>query len=181
MSSAIPFAELTQDNIRNAKIRAKRRGIELMLRSGRGEAANQVVPRDVRANLDLSINNGTEANEFVPAAGTAGTDLAYVNADLGSNKYLVLYGMASISAAVRPHVPAVRFKTGANGANTKAEVDLQRGYGYNEQVWFLDDPVWYGPSERMYIELEVAVSWAVGDLVFPLFGYLFEPAGQVVA
>ena len=182
MSTAIPFQELSLDNVRNAKVRARRRGFELMLNSGRGESVNQITPRDLRANLDLSINNGTEANEWVPAAAAAaGTDLVYVNAQLGNNKFLIIYGMAVIEAAVRPHVSAMRFKTGTGGANTKAEVDLGRGYAFRDTAWYLDDPVVYGPSETVYIELEVAVPWSVGDLLLPLMGFVFEPAGQAVA
>lgn len=181
MSTAIPFQELTLDAVRNVKLRARRRGIELMLRSGRGEAEAQVTPRDFRANDDISVNNGTEPNEWTPAAGTAGTDLAYVNAALGANKFLIIYGVSVVAAVVRPYVTAIKFKVGTGGANTKAEVDLQRGYAYRDWVWFLDDPVVYGPSETVYILLEVAVTWAVGDLTVPLAGLIFEPAGQTVA
>ena len=181
MSHAIPFEELTLDNVRNAKTRARRRGIELMLKSGRGESAAQVTPRDVRANDDLGITAGTENNEYAPAAGAAGTDLVYINQQLGANKFLIIYGVAVNSPAVRPQITAVRFKVGAAGNNTKAEVDLQRGYVYNIASWYLDDPVFYGPSETIYIELEVATAWAVGDIQVPIMGYIFEPAGQTVA
>lgn len=181
MSSAIPFEELTLDNIRNAKLRARRRGVELMLRSGRGESEAQITPRDVRANDDLGLTTGTENNEFLPAAGVAGTDLAYVDNAMGGNKFLIIFGVAVVSSAVRPHVTAIRFKTGPGGANTKAEVDLQRGYAYQIHSWFLDDPVLYGPNETVFIQLEVAVSWTAGDLMLPISAYVFEPAGQHVA
>lgn len=181
MSSAIPFEELSLDAVRNAKLRARRRGIELMLRSGRGEDQAQVTPRDVRANDDLGLTAGTENNEFVPAAGTAGTDLTYINNALTANKFLIIYGVAVNSVVVRPHVSAIRFQTGAAGNNTKAEVDLQRGYVYNIHSWFLDDPVLYGPSETVFIQLEVANTWALGDIMIPIMGLIFEPAGQTVA
>lgn len=181
MSAAIPFQELTPDSIRNAKVRARRRGYELMLRSGRGESPEQVTVRDLRANDDLGLSQGTETNEWVPAAGTAGTDLTFINSALGANKFLVVYGCAVVSAQVRPYVTAIRFKTGAAGANTKLEVDLQRGYAYEIPSWYLDDPVVYGPSETVFIQLEVAVTWAVGDLTLALAGYIFEPSGQTVA
>ncbi len=181
MSTAIPFEELTLDAVRNAKVRARRRGIELMLRSGRGEDVRQITPRDVRANDDLGITAGTENNEYVPAAGVAGTDLTYINQALTSNKFLIIFGIAVNSVATRPLISAVRFQTGAAGNNTKAEVDLQRGYPYNIHSWFLDDPVLYGPSETVFIQLEVANSWSVGDVTVPIMGIIFEPAGQTVA
>lgn len=182
MSSAIPFQELSLDNIRNAKMRARRRGIELMLKAGRGEDAAQVTPRDLRANDDLGLSQGTEVNEWVPAAGTAGTDLTYINAALGANKFLIIYGIVVRSIQpVRPFVTAVRFKTGSAGANTKAEVDLQRGYAYEMWSWYLDDPVVYGPSETVFIQLEVGQTWVLGDIEVPISGYVFEPAGQTVA
>jgi len=60
-------------------------------------------------------------------------------------------------------------------------VDLQRGYAYDIHSWYLDDPVVYGPSETVYIELEVAQTWAVGALTVPIAGYIFEPVAQTVA
>lgn len=181
MSAAIPVRELSHDAIRAVKLRARRRGYEYMFRGGRAEDKQQVTPRDIRANLDLGINNGTEPNEFAPAAGTAGTDLVYVNNALTSNKFLVIFGFSIIDAhPIRPFITAIRFRSGA-GAVTKLEVDLQRGYGYDHWAWFIDDPVWYGPSETVYIELEVGVTWALGDVEVPISGYVFEPAGQVAA
>lgn len=181
MSSAIPMKELTHDAIRHIKLRARRRGYEYMFRGGRAEDKQQVTPRDIRANLDFGLTTGTETNEWVPAAGTAGTDLVYVNSALSANKFVVIYGVAIIDThAIRPFVTAIRFRSGA-GAVTKLEVDLQRGYAYDEWVWFLDDPVWYGPSETVYVELEVGTTWVAGDIEVPIFGYIFEPSGQVAA
>ena len=181
MSVAIPADELSVDNKRNAKMVTRRRLVELMIASGKAQNAKQVTIRDPKANVDMGLTNGSDNNEWVPAAGTAGTDLAYVNgASLGNNKYLGIYGFSIISASVRPQVVSVRFRIGTGGANVLADLDIQRGFGYENPVWYLDDPVIYQPTDVMTVTLEVAVSWAVGAIVFPLAGYLAEPAGQSV-
>jgi hypothetical protein len=142
----------------------------------------QVTIRDVKANTDLGITAGTDNNEWVPAAGTAGTDLDYVSltAGLGNNKYLGIYGFSIISANVRPQVISVRFRIGTGGANVLADLDIQRGFGYENHVWYLDDPVIYQPTDVITVSLEVAVSWGVGGIVMPLAGFLAEPSGQSV-
>ena len=181
MSLAIPADELSTDAKRNARMVTRRRLIELMIASGKAQNAKQVTTRSVAANDDLSLTNGTENNEWAPAAGTAGTDLAYVNAaSLGNNKYLGIYAFADISAAVRPHIATWRFRIGTGGANVLAELAVAAGYAYENHVWYLDDPIIYQPTDIVTVTLEVAVSWSVGQVVLPIMGFLAEPSGQSV-
>ena len=136
MSLAIPADELSTDAKRNARMVTRRRLIELMIASGKAQNAKQVTTRMVAPNDDLSITNGTENNEWVPAAGTAGTDLAYVNAaTLRNNKYLGIYGFGVVSANVRPQISTVRFRIGTGGANVLAELAIGHGFAYENHVW----------------------------------------------
>ena len=182
MSVAIPADELSIDSKRNAKMVTRRRLTELMIQSGKAQNPKQVTIRKAQANNEFGVTAGTDNNEWVPAAGTAGTDLSYVNGvSLGNNKYLGVYAFASISAAaVRQHVISVRFRIGTGGANVLADLDLGEGYAYENQVWYLDDPVIYQPTDVMTVTFEIAVSWSVGQLMFPIAAYLAEPAGQSV-
>ena len=181
MSLAIPADELSLDSKRNARTVTRRRLIELMVASGKAQNAKQVTIRDVKFNVDLGETGNGDGNEFTPAAGVAGTDLNYINGrTLGNNKYLGVFGFAIVSAFVRPPVVSVRFRIGTGGANVLADLDISRGYAYENPVWYLDDPIIYQPTDVMTFSFEVAVAWAVGQVVFPIAGYLAEPAGQSV-
>lgn len=160
----------------------RRRLVDLMIASGKAQNPKQVTIRDVKANTDLGLTNGADNNEWVPAAGTAGTDLDYVSltTGLGNNKYLGIYGFGYLAASVRPHIVSVRFMIGTGGANVLADLDIGRGFAYEHHVWYLDDPVIYQPTDVVTVRLEVAQSFSVGQVVFPLAGFLAEPAGQTV-
>ena len=179
MSLAVPADELSIDSKRNAKLVTRRRLVDLMIASGKAQNARQVTIREVQANVDLTMTAGTDDDEFLSAATTAGTDLAYVNASLGNNKYAGFYGVSVVNSSVQPAVWGVVFKIGTGGANVLADVDLQGGYAYENHVWYLDDPVIYQPTDTVYVLLRNAVS-QTGGVNICLRGFLAEPAGQSV-
>ena len=135
MSIAVPADELSIDSKRNAKLVTRRRLVALMIASGKAQNARQVTIREVQANVDLTMTAGSDDDEFFSAATTADTDLAYVNAALGNNKYAGFYGVSIVNASVQPAVWGVVFKIGTGGANVLADVDLQGGYAYENHVW----------------------------------------------
>ena len=79
MSIAVPAYELSIDSKRNAKLVTSRRLVDLMIASGKAQNARQVTIREVQANVDLGMTAGTDNDEFITAATTAGTDLAIVD------------------------------------------------------------------------------------------------------
>lgn len=180
MSVAIPADELSIDAKRNAKMRTRRNLVDLMINSGKATNPKQVTIREIKANEDMGLTNGTENNEWIPAATTAGTDLTYVNNALGNNKYAGFYGFAIIGAFVRPPIATVRFKVGTGGANVLADLEIQGGYGYENWEWYLDDPIIYQPTDTVFVQFENSVTAGLGTLVVPLRGYLAEPSGQSV-
>ena len=179
MSIAVPADELSIDSKRNAKLVTRRRLVDLMIASGKAQNARQVTIREGQANGDLGMTAGTDNDEFITAATTAGTDLALVVNALGNNKYAGCYGVSIVNASVQPVVWGVVFKIGTGGANVLADVDLQGGYAYENHVWYLDDPVIYQPTDTVYVLARNAVSQS-GGVNITLRGFLAEPAGQSV-
>lgn len=178
MAVAIPVRELSQDSLRNMKMLTRRRLTDLMIQSGKAQNARQVTIREAFGNADLGLTNGTDNEEFVPAATVANTDTVYINSALGNNKYLGVYSFSIISASVRPPVIGVQFRIGTGGANTLADLEVQRGYAYDFPMWYLDDPIVYQPTDTVYVVLRNAVAQAVGSLMVALGAYIAEPAGQ---
>lgn len=178
MAVAIPVQELTLDAIRNMKMVARRRLVQLMITAGKAQNRDQVTIREGFANSDFGLTNGTETEEFVPAATTANTDLAYINSALGNNKYAAIYSFSIVTATVRPPIVGIQFKVGTGGANTLADLEIQRGYAYEYKMWYLDDPIVYQPTDTVYVVLRNAVSQAVGAVMVALGAFLAEPAGQ---
>ena len=178
MAVAIPVQELKLDSIVNMKMVARRRLVELMVNAGKAQNRNQVTIREGFGNADFGLANGTDNEEFVPAATTANTDLTYINTALGNNKYVAIYSFSIVTATVRPPIIGIQFKVGTGGANTLADVEIQRGYAYDYKVWYLDDPIIYQPTDTMFIVLRNAVTQAVGSVMVALGAFLAEPAGQ---
>jgi len=179
MSIAVPADELSIDSKRNAKLVTRRRLVDLMIASGKAQNARQVTIREIQASVDLGMSAGTDSDEFISAATTANTDTVYVNSSLGNNKYAGFYGVSIVNASVQPAIWGIVFKIGTGGANVLADLDLQGGYGYENPVWFVDDPVIYQPTDTVYVILRNAVSQSGGVNVC-LRGFLAEPAGQSV-
>lgn len=180
MSVAIPTDELSIDSVKGMKNKARYALIEMMKRSGKAIASNQVTVRAAEANTDCGVTNGTDTDEWTTGALTAGTDYVYVNSQLGNNKYVVFYGVTIRGAFVRPPVIGSLFKIGANGANVMGDFDFQDGFGYEHFSWFFDNPIVYQPTDLMYIQLKVAVSQVANALQVTLRGLVSEPAGQSV-
>ena len=180
MSVAIPYQELTLDSIRNAKMMTRSRIVDLMMKSGKASAPNQVTVRAPKANTDLGIANGTDTDEFVTAALTANTDNVYINSALANNRYFGVYGISVRHINPRPPIHEVLLRIGTGGANVLANLDLQAGYAYRDWCWFLDDPVIYQPTDTVYVTLGVAVTSGAGTVWVVPMGYIAEPAGQLV-
>lgn len=178
MSAIIPVSELTQDAIRNMKLKARRMLVELMVRAGKVQAPSQVAMRDIRANDDLTIANGADTNEFLTAAMVAGTNLTYVNALLAANRYLAIFAVAVDSTLPAPIT--MLFQVGPGGTTTRAYVDLQKLYVHEQFLGYLDDPVVYQPSDPMFIAMEIGRTDAAGQRVI-LIGYVAEPMGHSIS
>ena len=91
-------------------------------------------------------------------------------------------GTIVVAAGIQPRYYEFQLSLDGLGAPVGTKLHIERScdiaQNFNngvkkmigDWVWFLDDPVMYGPNETVFIQLEVAVSWAIGDVMVPIMG-----------
>ena len=114
-----------------------------------------------------------------PTAGTAGTELSYINQQLTERKCITFYGVTSGTAT--PSTSRLRFVLGPTGATVKAGYQLQK-------IWTRENPVGYFSNFTLFVYLDTIQVKAMPWQDFPanteeleIMGYVAEGFGEQIS
>lgn len=145
--------------------------IEIARSRGIGQGPAGLTVREVSGNRDL----GLATDNWVSAALAAGAWNNYINSALANNRAVGFYGVSCRDAVVTS--VRVRFQS-AGGGTTFKDVDVAPMYASLNQIMYLDSPVFYGPTDTVFVQL---YGVAVLASNFQLHGLIVEPAGLYIS
>lgn len=184
---ALPVSELSLNEMRNFRRRAKTDAVSEAMRLALATSERELVARGIFPATDMGTpaGNGYTNEAFITGAIAANTwtnvyDTGNV-AQLGRRKVLVIFSVFNVTPM--PRVTAVRFRLGPTGTSTLGWIHTEALIDVKETPeLYLSEPVVYTPDQWMDIEVysRAAIPAADGERI-GFRGYVVEPVGETVS